>query len=510
MKKVFYFVISISFWLAGEATAQGPYFSQQNLSPLLYNPASPALRDEAALMLSYRNQQSGSQLNIQTASLNGMLPFYNKDKSIRRGGAGFGLMREKAEDLGSVVNQQAFGSIAYNLPFIRKSTIALGAQGAFGQQSFGLENIATGSQWVKNTGYDPSAGTGENFNQERGNYWSLGAGFLVYKANEDGEIRYQLGASANHLNRPEISFINGNVHQQVNYRAQASYSVPAGRKFSLIPEVNWQQQGARQLLGIGSVLKYKFENDNPFDPLGSGSLNFLARTNINEAVVFGLQLHQPGYIVGFSYDWGFSSSRFSGPGYHATEFGIALRKAIGRKPKATIIQSQSVGEIREFYTEKEKAIAENESADGRTSTEGESTGGANSGGGAKGVAAAGTEYKGEGVQFELKKDFKFAFNKAELNPEAKLYLDDLYELLQNNAHMKLKVVGHTDDIGTRKANKQVSEQRAQAVQEYLLSKGLEADRISAEGKGAAEPLLPNDTDENRSKNRRVEFILYTK
>lgn len=81
--------------------------------------------------------------------------------------------------------------------------------------------------------------------------------------------------------------------------------------------------------------------------------------------------------------------------------------------------------------------------------------------------------------------------------------------MQNNQHLKLRVVGHTDDTGTRKANKLVSERRAHAVHEYLLGKGLEAERIISEGKGVSNPLLPNDSEENRAKNRRVEFVLYT-
>ena len=75
--------------------------------------------------------------------------------------------------------------------------------------------------------------------------------------------------------------------------------------------------------------------------------------------------------------------------------------------------------------------------------------------------------------------------------------------------MKLLVVGHTDDVGTRKANQLVSEKRAEAVYEYLVQKGLAAERIRFEGRGASEPLQPNRSEAQRAQNRRVEFVLYT-
>ena len=484
-----------------DSFAQGTYFSQNGLTPLWYNPAMPALKDEAALMLNYRNQQANSQLRIHSLSVNGMLPLYNMDKSRRWGGLGLGVLSDKAEDIGSLVNQQLNASFAYTFGIAGPLRLALGSQLSYSQQRLGFGAITTGSQWVNNRGFDPTVGTGENFANEKQQYWSAGGGIMLYRQQADGQISYQLGASAYHLNQPRISFLEQQRKHPINYRAQAGVNIPAGLRFAVLPELQWQEQAGQQLWSLGAALRYKIQNDNPFDPIASGSLDLLVRTNLNEAVVFGIQLHQPGYIVGFSYDWGFGSSRYNKPGYHASEFAIAIRKSIGRKKEVKVLQGSSIGELREFFTE-EKKQQEIAQTDKSPAEESKPT--------AEKAGTAPAAYVGSGVAMELKKDFKFGFNEAVLNEEAKLYLNEMAELMHNNPHLKLKVLGHTDDIGTRKANKLVSERRAEAVQSYLLEQGIPAERISAEGRGDKEPLLANSSEENRAKNRRVEFILFTK
>nr|WP_262895661.1 OmpA family protein [Marivirga atlantica] len=110
--------------------------------------------------------------------------------------------------------------------------------------------------------------------------------------------------------------------------------------------------------------------------------------------------------------------------------------------------------------------------------------------------------------FELRKNFNYGFNETKLNEEAKAYLDDLAVLLNANKALQLKVSGHTDNIGTVEANQTISEERAKAVVDYLMEIGIEEDRLSYEGKGATVPLYKNNTEENRAKNRRVEFLIY--
>jgi OOP family OmpA-OmpF porin len=102
-------------------------------------------------------------------------------------------------------------------------------------------------------------------------------------------------------------------------------------------------------------------------------------------------------------------------------------------------------------------------------------------------------------------DAFFDFDKAVLKPEGKNALDDLNSKLQGINLEVIIAVGHTDSIGTDAYNQKLSIRRAEAVKAYLMSKGVEANRIYTEGKGEKQPVADNRTAEGRAKNRRVEI-----
>ncbi len=107
---------------------------------------------------------------------------------------------------------------------------------------------------------------------------------------------------------------------------------------------------------------------------------------------------------------------------------------------------------------------------------------------------------------EIEKNFnaaKFEAGKADLNDDAKFVLHDLVKILNKQPQLRLKIEGHTSDEGDAAFNQKLSENRAKAVVDFLISKGIAADRLEYEGKGSSEPLDPN----NREVNRRTEIIV---
>lgn len=91
--------------------------------------------------------------------------------------------------------------------------------------------------------------------------------------------------------------------------------------------------------------------------------------------------------------------------------------------------------------------------------------------------------------------------KAESYPE----LDRLADIMQENPTLVIELNGHTDNQGNKKLNQELSEKRVVAVMNYLLTKGVAKNRMTGKGFGGSKPIMPNDTEENRQKNRRVEF-----
>lgn len=101
----------------------------------------------------------------------------------------------------------------------------------------------------------------------------------------------------------------------------------------------------------------------------------------------------------------------------------------------------------------------------------------------------------------------FDTDKADLKPESEPVLKEIAKLLQQNPKLKLYVVGHTDNVGELTYNMKLSQARAGAVVEELVSKyGVDAKRLKAHGVGPLSPVVSNNTEEGRTKNRRVELV----
>ncbi|MBS1742444.1 MAG: OmpA family protein [Bacteroidetes bacterium] len=101
----------------------------------------------------------------------------------------------------------------------------------------------------------------------------------------------------------------------------------------------------------------------------------------------------------------------------------------------------------------------------------------------------------------------FETGKATLQPESYAVLDDLVSYMQRKEDDKIEVGGHTDNVGKPAANMVLSQDRANAVRDYLISKGIDASRITAKGYGMTVPVADNKTEAGRAQNRRTEVTI---
>jgi outer membrane protein OmpA-like peptidoglycan-associated protein len=103
----------------------------------------------------------------------------------------------------------------------------------------------------------------------------------------------------------------------------------------------------------------------------------------------------------------------------------------------------------------------------------------------------------EGVTFET--------GKTDITPESVQILRSALKTLTTYPEIQVEISGHTDNVGNKKSNTRLSQQRAESVRDWLIERGIDPARIVAKGFGSDSPIVPNDTSENKRKNRRIEF-----
>jgi outer membrane protein OmpA-like peptidoglycan-associated protein len=124
------------------------------------------------------------------------------------------------------------------------------------------------------------------------------------------------------------------------------------------------------------------------------------------------------------------------------------------------------------------------------------------------IPTAEVERVGEGINVTFNSGLMFKINSAEISES---YKDDLAAaagVFKNHPDTYILIEGHTDDTGTDEINMALSQKRAEAVGNFLKSQGIEAKRLTEKWYGESQPKYANDSEENRSKNRRVELAIY--
>jgi outer membrane protein OmpA-like peptidoglycan-associated protein/tetratricopeptide (TPR) repeat protein len=104
----------------------------------------------------------------------------------------------------------------------------------------------------------------------------------------------------------------------------------------------------------------------------------------------------------------------------------------------------------------------------------------------------------------------FDTNRFDIKPDSYAELQKLMDFLSKNPTVRIEISGHTDNVGNKPANLVLSQNRAKSVFQYLVNHGIAAARLVYKGYGDTQPILPNTSDDNRSKNRRTEFKIIAK
>src|SRR5512143_634644 len=111
------------------------------------------------------------------------------------------------------------------------------------------------------------------------------------------------------------------------------------------------------------------------------------------------------------------------------------------------------------------------------------------------------------LRVSVSSEASFDFDKAVIKPEFKPTLDKVAGVLRDDPNVRITIIGFTDNVGSEDYNQRLSERRAQATADYLISRGVGSSQILTKGLGESEPRSSNSTEEGRAQNRRVEIYL---
>lgn len=312
------------------ASAQNIYYSQFHHAQQLTNPASVATSNEMSVMLNYRRQWSNIGNGYSTPALSFAYPLLKgNDVDKRFGGIGVSILQDRAGQNGYVQTTGGTLGYAHNLRLSSKIQVALGLQAGVFQRRLDIKELTSGSQW-QNGAFNPDAPILENLGDQNKMFALVNGGLSLYGEDENNEQTFSLGAALYNMNQPETgSSFQNKLSQNLTFTG----SVRAWRndKFSITPNARFvQQSNKNQQLNVGSLFRYHTGYQSH---IGLG-----AWYSADNAVVASLELYQPSYIIGVSYDMGASSLKNGGKNVGAPELALAWRKQIGRKiekPKDT-------------------------------------------------------------------------------------------------------------------------------------------------------------------------------
>lgn len=456
---------------ASEATAQQiPFYSQYYINPFIYNPAFTGTGNTWNTYLIHRTQWADFPGAPVTNALTLDGPI--KDKKI---GVGISLFSDQT-DITSRVG--AYASYSYRMDINPDNRLFLGISGGVLSNQIDFTKARTkdpGEASIANlydnkTTFDANFGANYQFKQLQVGFSmpQLLASSLQYINSVDARSYYNL--RRHYLGTLQYTFDINKQREIVAYPlilARFAPNVPMQFDFNLV--IDWKKNG-------WFAVSYKDQY----------------------AMTFNLGLRFNGLSVGYAYDVLTGPiAAYTGPsseiliGYSFKSKATPKPSLVKTEKKAAPVEDVDYDAKIDNLAKKVKDLEEqNDTLQSKLNRLNFSKGM---------VPQMNTVYRLDNVNFDLKS--------FELNKKSRKILDELVEFLVAHPNLRIDIQGHTDDIGEPENNQILSDNRAKAVFNYLVEKGINSDRLSYKGFGETQPLVPGHTDKARAVNRRTEFII---
>ena len=476
-------------------------FNQNNFNTQRISPASPANSDYAGMSYIYRNQGTAGNVVINSHLLSGSFPLITSNSGKRWGGVGITMMDDRSSPI--YQQEQASFSFALNNALNRFQSIAFGIQSRYEQHSVDLAALKSSQKYLKDRFATPSDNTigSAEINQHN---MSASAGAEWQFVDAEGVRRGYLSASLFDFYSPVAASQILNENNPVWVTA-ANFRAFRNGNLSIFPEAIYTKGGAQEVLNIGMITRCDVKIASIANPY---YVNVLTKYLSTGSGIFGLQYHNENFSLGASYEVLLTNDKTSNIG--AFEIGLEIRRLVRPEFKNKVLK-RKLGTL-------QHQIAKTKTRTGTTTSQERSSQ-------VEFDSVDHTTHKTFSEKLFAKRDsallvkrsskpieidryvlkVNFGFNSTKMDSTAMRYLDELADALKKDLRFRLKLTGHTDNIGTPSANYQLSLHRANAVKAYLVQRGLASHIIKTDGRGMAQPLNENKTEQQRARNRRVEF-----
>jgi|GEM_PF-2564741 len=506
------FITVLSFWLISLSfiQAQNVNFSQYGQAPTQTNPGMIATSNQTQVIFNYRSQYFSSGTAFETPMVSVIYPWI-KGGNTRQGALGLSVMQDKTGEGGLLTTTGALLSAAYNfnlsLPDSSRrysSFLSVGLQGGFFQRSVNDAVLTSDNQW--NGNFVSGLGLGEPiidsdlFNANR-SFPLFNAGVFFYTADACGRMKAFLGVGVQNMNQPNVAFFSEKDNLVPLYTITGGYGFDIQDKFTIQPNVRYLKQASSSELRLGSMFYYNFGFGEGF--VGEGNAGLGAWYDTNSDIILALQINQPKYSLGISYDMGaLSSPKTTGSGAFEVSLGIKFGKRCleERKPRETEqIMDTTYVEVQTPLGDSIYTLVA--TVEGREVIKTDT------------IARKFIPKESDTVRIPTEEDLKIFKRKAffyyisdDINKATAAFLDEVSETMQLFKGIKIELGGHTCNIGaSEEENEELAIRRANSIKAYLVKKGVNPDRMTITGFGSTRPILSNKTEYGRIKNRRVEF-----
>jgi type IX secretion system PorP/SprF family membrane protein len=501
-----FILIFLSLLAAHAVTGQYYQYSQYNYTAQRINPALVATSNWASVATLFRNQDTGGDFKLKSAILSASYPMLSKRTGRRWSGIGISLTDDRAGGIFST--QEASLSYAVNVFIDKFRTITLGFKGLYQQRKINLDGLFTGSQYIPERGFDQSLSNGENLQFLRTDFFTFSTGLHWQQVDKKGDRQAYVGFSFFDLNKPAESFLSNENRLSSTMIVSGGVIVYKRDNISVMPELLLTTTAGNHVMNIGAVTSYRLSEIKNKEV---SRLDLISKYVLGRTGIVGIQLHRKNISIGCSYD--FPVFKVNPGNTGAVEVGVELRRLVEPRyrrtvasrrksvPKKKPVMPAAAERITKVPVRQDSVKAKVTQKDLKTTLKQKQDS-------VMATAEAGTVRHEPLVIEKILLHFNFEFNSSELDAASKQYLDDLTAALTENEHLRIKLTGHTDNVGSARFNQRLSLYRADAIKEYLTGKGIDAGRIDTDGRGLSEPLNENNTEEERARNRRVELLIF--